>query len=81
MRFSEEELKKQLQSSMPWANTPGAAEYNMQQLLSSLAAAAESSILEGCPVFISRLKANQKLAQRIKQLMQDWAKENEDQIS
>jgi len=81
MRFSEEEIKRQLQSSMPWANTSGSAEYNMQQLLSNLAAAAESSILEGCPVFISRLKANQKLAQRIKQLMQEWVKESEDQIS
>ena len=81
MRFSEEELKKQLQSSMPWANTPGATEYGMQQLLSNLAAAAESSILEGCPVFIGRLKADQKLAQRIKQLMQEWSKENEDQTS
>ena len=81
MRFTEDELKRQLESSMPGASTSGAAEYNMQQLLSSLAAAAESSILEGCPVFIGRLRANQKLAQRIKQLMQEWSKESENQPS
>ena len=78
VRLTEDELKRQLETSVPWANAPGSAELSLQQLLSSLASAAESSILEGCPVFIGRLRAYPKLAQRIKKLMQEWSKESEE---
>jgi len=79
MRLSEEDLRRQLESSMPGATTPGQAQYGMQQLLSSLAAAAENSLLEGCPIFISRLRSNPKIAEQIKKLMRDWSRENEEQ--
>jgi hypothetical protein len=79
VKLTEDDLKKQLESSMPGATTAGAAPYGMQQLLSGLAAAAENSILEGCSVFISRLRANPKLAEQIKKLMQDWSKETPSQ--
>jgi len=79
VKLTEDELRKQLESSIPGANSPGAAPYGMQQLLSSLAAAAENSILEGCPVFISRLRSNPKLAEQIKKLMQEWSKESPNQ--
>lgn len=81
MRLTEDDLRKQLESSMPGTITPGASEQGMHQLLSSLAAAAESSILEGCPVFISRLRSNPKLAEQIKKMMQEWSKESEEQTS
>ena len=35
------------------------------------------SSLEGCPIFIDRLRTNPKLAQRIKEMMQNWGKEEE----
>jgi hypothetical protein len=79
VRVTEEDLRKQLESSMPGATTPGAAQYGMQQLLSGLASAAENSILEGCPVFISRLRSSSKLAEQIKKLMQEWSKESQGQ--
>jgi hypothetical protein len=81
MRLTEDDLRRQLESSMPGATTPGAAQYGMQQLLSGLAAAAENSILEGCPVFINRLRASPKLAEQIKKLMQEWTRESEGQTS
>ena len=81
MRLTEDDLRKQLESSMPGAITPGAPEHGMHQLLSGLAAAAENSLLEGCPVFISRLRSNPKLAEQIKKLMQQWSKEGEEQTS
>lgn len=71
MRLSEEEIRKQIESALPGATAPG--QYGMQQLLSSLAAAVENSLLEGCPIFINRLRASPKLAEQIKKLMQDWA--------
>jgi hypothetical protein len=81
MRLTEDDLRNQLESSIPGATTPGAAQYGMQQLLSGLAAAAENSILEGCPVFINRLRASPKLAEQIKKLMQEWTRESEGQTS
>lgn len=77
MRFSEEDLRRQLESSMPGATAPEAAQLGMQQLLSGLAAAAENTLLEGCPVFISRLRSNPKLAEQVKELMREWSKRSE----
>jgi len=39
-----------------------------------MAAAAQNSLAECCPVFIERLRASPELAQRIKELMRNWAK-------
>jgi hypothetical protein len=47
----------------------------MENLLSSMATAAQNSLLEGCPVFIERLRSSPKLAQRMKEIMQKWADE------
>ena len=73
MRFTEEDIRRQMQ------NTPGLAgaqpDMNMQNLLSNMATAAQNSLLEGCPVFIERLRSSPKLAQRIKEIMQNWSKE------
>jgi len=57
---------------------PEAAQHGMAQLLSSLAAAAQHSLLEGCPVFVGRLRSNHKLAERIKKMMQEWSTESEE---
>ena len=50
---------------------------NMQNLLSNMATAAQNSLLEGCPVLIERLRSSPKLAQRIKEIMQNWSKETD----
>jgi len=81
MRLTEDDLKRQLESSVPGAMAPGAAEQGMNQLLSSLASAAENSMLEGCPVFIGRLRSNPRLAEQIKKLMQGWSKDDGEQTS
>lgn len=43
----------QLESSMPDASMPRVL-YGMSQLFSTMSAAAQNSLLEGCPVFIGR---------------------------
>ena len=40
-----------------------------------MAISAQNSILEGCPVFIERLRSNPKLSQRLKELMQPGLRE------
>ena len=81
MRLTEDELRKQLESSIPGAAAPEAEQHGMQQLLSGLAAAAENSLLEGCPIFINRLRSNPKLAEQIKKLMQEWAGADQEKTS
>ena len=77
MRFTAEDIRRQLEQSTPGMESSAAFDLNMQNLLSSMATAAQNSLLESCPVFIDRLRANPKLAQRIKELMQNWGKEEE----
>jgi hypothetical protein len=77
MRFTAEDIRRQLEQSAAGTGTSQLADLNMQNLLSSMALAAQNSILEGCPIFIDRLRANPKLAQRIKELMQGWGREEE----
>ena len=75
MRFTAEDLRKQIEQT-PGMNAPS-GDLGMQNLLSSMASAAQNSLLEGCPIFIERLRSNPKLAQRIKELMHNWSKEAE----
>jgi hypothetical protein len=75
MKFTAEDLRKQMESQMPGMSPSTSTDMNMQNLLSSMASAAQNSLLEGCPIFIERLRSSQELAQRIKQLMQNWGKE------
>jgi hypothetical protein len=78
IRVTEDDLRRQIESSMPGASIQGAP-YGMSQLLSSMAMAAQNSLLEGCPIFIDRLRSNPMVAERIKKMMQEWSKESEQQ--
>ena len=75
MRFTAEDIRRQLESSASGMNIAQQADLGMQNLLSSMASAAQNSLLEGCPVLIERLRADPKLAQHLKQIMQNWGKE------
>jgi len=75
MRFTAEDIRRQLESSASGMNIPGQGDLGMQNFLSSMATAAQNSLLEGCPVFIERLRNNPDLAKRIKEMMQNWGKE------
>ncbi len=78
MRFTAEDIRRQLESSAPGTGIPGQADLGLQNLLSSMSTAAQNSLLEGCPVFIERLRTNPELAQHIKKMMQNWGKEEEE---
>jgi hypothetical protein len=78
IRVTEEDLRRQMESSMPGSSMPGTP-YGISQLLSSMATAAQNSLLEGCPIFIDRLRSNPNLAQRVKKIMLEWSQESEKQ--
>jgi len=74
MRFTAEDLRKQLEASTP-GMTGGIMDAGLQNLLAGMATAAQNSLLEACPVFIERLRASPRLAQKLKQIMQNWGNE------
>ena len=78
MRFTAEDIRRQLESSAPGMGIPGQADLGLQNFLSSMSTAAQNSLLEGCPIFIERLRTNPKLGQRLKEVMQNWGKEEEE---
>ncbi len=57
MRFTAEDIRRQLESSAP-RDISIQADLGMQNLLSSMASAAQSSLLEGCPILIGRLRSS-----------------------
>jgi hypothetical protein len=78
VRVTELDLRKQLGPNAA-AGLPGIEDMGINQLLSGLASAAENSMLEGCPVFIDRLRTNPNLAIRLKKMMQEWSEENKEE--
>ena len=74
MRFTAEDLRRQMEQT-PGMNPAQSADLTDQNMLASMASAAQNSLLEACPVLIERLRSNPKLAQRVKELMQNWGKE------
>ncbi len=74
MRFTTEDIRRQVEQGIPGAS-PQAMNPQMQDLLASMATAAQNSLLEGCPVFIQRLRSSPQLAQKLKELMLSWGDE------
>ncbi len=75
MKFTADDIRRQMESSSPGVNISPQTDLSMQYLLANMATAAQNSLLEACPVFIERLRANPKLAQQLKEIMQNWGKE------
>ncbi len=75
MRFTAEDIRRQLESQAPGTDISQQADLGIQNLISSMATAAQNSLLEGCPLFIERLRQSPKLAQRIKEIMQNWSQQ------
>jgi hypothetical protein len=75
MKFTVEDIRRQMEQAAPGTNIPQQLDAGMQNLLASMATAAQNSLLEGCPVFIQRLRNSPRLAQRLKEFMQNWGSE------
>ncbi|MFC1968964.1 hypothetical protein ACFLVF_00530 [Chloroflexota bacterium] len=80
LKFTAEDIRRQIESSAPGMGFQQSADLGWQNLLSGMATAAQNSMVEACPVFINRLRANPQLAQNMKKVMQNWSQEEaEDQ--
>jgi hypothetical protein len=67
----------QFRTAMQGTNIPEQARSELDQIIESIASTSQDMILQSCPVFTQRLKDAPKLAQRIKEMMQNWGKEGE----
>lgn len=76
MKFTTEDIRRQMEQGIPGVGTPQTVDPQMQNLLGSMATAAQNSLLEGCPVFIQRLRSSPQLAQKLKQIMLNWGNDN-----
>lgn len=76
MQVSAEDVA-QFRLMMQGASLPEQAKGEMENFLENIASASQNMILQSCPVFTQRLKDNPRLAQRIKEMMQSWGKEEE----
>jgi hypothetical protein len=74
MRFTAEDIRRQM-TVTSGTDISQQADLGIQNLISSMASAAQNSILEGCPVLIERLRSSPRLAQQIKEIMQNWSQE------
>ncbi|MFC2039230.1 hypothetical protein ACFLST_00335 [Chloroflexota bacterium] len=77
VKLSLEDMRRQLESTMPGTEFRSTEQYGIQQLLGGLAAAAQNSLLEGCPIFINRLRQSPELMETIKRMMRSWGKQSE----
>ena len=67
----------QFRTAMQGTNLPEQARGELDQIIESIASTSQDMILQSCPVLTQRLKEDPKLAQRIKEMMQNWGKEGE----
>jgi len=80
MKLTVEDIRRQLESSTVGMGAPPSEDIGgIQNLLAGMATAAQNSILEGCPVFIQRLRSSPELARRIKEMMQNWVQQEGEQ--
>jgi len=74
MRFTVDDIRQQMESQQGavFAQQDDTA---MQNMIAGMAQAVQNTMVEACPVFIYRLRASPKLAERIKRIMQNWSDE------
>ncbi len=54
---------------------PEQAKNEMESILENMASMSQNMILQSCPVFAQRLKESPEMARQMKEIMQNWGKE------
>ena len=75
MRFSAEDLMREMRRLAPGASLDQTREQEFHNLLLSMASTLQNTLLEGCPIFVKRLKSSPKLAEQLKRMMHAWGAE------
>ena len=75
MRLTAEDIRRQIDSAPHMGGASGQPDVGWQNFLSSMASAAQNTLLEGCPVFVERMRRSPELARKLKEIMQNWQEE------
>jgi len=54
---------------------PEQAKNEMENILENMASMSQNMILQSCPVFAQRLKESPEMARQMKEMMQNWGRE------
>ena len=74
MRITPDDLKRQMSGSVPLSTS----ESEMMKYIMELSEATQNFVLEACPIFVKRLRQDPKLAEKIKEMMQNWGMEDKE---
>ena len=77
MRVGADDLAREMRHLSSGAAPGQSGEQEFRNMLLNLASMAQNILLEGCPVFVRRLKSSPGLAQQLKKLMQTWGEEEQ----
>ncbi len=77
MRFGTEDLIREMRQSPLGANLNQTTDPEFRNMVLNMASMAQNMLLEGCPIFIKRLKSSPKLAEQLKRVMQNWGTEQQ----
>ena len=75
MRVGTDDLAREMRQFSPGMAPGQPGEQEFRNMLLNMASIAQNVLLEGCPIFIRRLKSNPKLAEQLKKFMQTWGQE------
>ena len=75
MRFAADDLVREMRQSPLGASFSQTGDQELRNMVMNMAAMAQNMLLEGCPIFIKRLKGSPRLAEQLKRLMQSWGTE------
>ena len=74
MRIGSDDVMREMRQ-MPGASIDQSQELEFRNLMANMASIAQNVLLEGCPIFVRRLKSNPKLVEQLKKMMQTWGTE------
>lgn len=72
MRFAADDLVREMRQSPLGASFSQTGDQDLRNMVMNMAAMAQNMLLEGCPIFIKRLKSSPRLADQLKKFMQTW---------
>ena len=78
MKFTAEDLRRQIEQQNAGLSQGNPGDMGMQNLLSSMANAAQNSLLESCPIFIERVRSSPELGLKLKKLMHEWGNDQKE---
>lgn len=77
VRFGTDDLIREMRQFSPGSIPSQTNDQEFRNIVLNMASMVQNILLEGCPIFIKRLKSSPKLAEQLKKTMQTWGTEQQ----